>query len=144
MSNIIFSFSNFTLSPFSVGAVFLPQHGKIPDEILDELLTRKYKLILVTLSNSLSCSARAFLPIDFQTASIHPCVYLTRLHFSRRGCRAFVLSASSRTTSPLGPSSVPIFSEHSSLSAVLSAHWMKRWLLRVHAGALSCRGDFPF
>lgn len=40
-NSIIFSSSDFTLSPFSVRVVFLPQHGKILDEILDELLTRK-------------------------------------------------------------------------------------------------------
>jgi len=59
VNNIIFSLSNFTSSPFSVGAVFLPQHGQILDEILDELLTRKYKLILVTLHSSPLCPVGA-------------------------------------------------------------------------------------
>lgn len=52
-NSAVFSFSNVTLSAFSVRVIFHPQHGQILDEILDELLTRKYKLILVTLRNSL-------------------------------------------------------------------------------------------
>lgn len=105
VSNIIFSY--FALSPFSVGAVSLSQHGKILDEILDELLTRKYKLILVTLHNSPPCSARAFfcLLISKSPAST-PASARWDYIFLRRGCWVSVLSASSRTASPPGPTSL--------------------------------------
>lgn len=97
-NNIIFSFANFALSPFSVGVVFLPLHGKILDEILDELLTRRYKLNLLTLHNSPSCPAGSSFAYRFPNLQ-HPPLPLNEITCPPAR-PVSVHSASSRTTLP--------------------------------------------